>query len=95
MRFPAPNYYEKMITIRNRHRYNIKVGDLVRLECAHYNEVVEITSVTVTTYGEISEKDIIDDGFENFDDMFSSLLKYYPDIGINSPSTIYRWKSIS
>jgi hypothetical protein len=97
----ADEHYErllnrtKVITIRNNQRYNIQIGSLVRLSCGLFESVVEITSVSLLTYKEISQRDMLDDGFKTQEEMMACINSYYPEATLESQATVYRWKSVA
>ena len=87
------NSGKKAITIRAGHRAYI-AGEPVLLCSPRLNwcRRALITSVRHCTLGDVSPQEMLDDGFENYQEMFNGLKKFYSTIAWNSPVTVVRWE---
>jgi len=83
---------KKLITIREGHR-DYKPGKVL-LGCPVLNWACmrEIISVRHTTLGEITEREMKDDGFQDYAEMEDCLKQWYPQINNLSKATVTRWK---
>ncbi len=52
----------------------------------------EITDVEVVALKNVKKVDIQADGFNDLDDLFSKLKEYYPDVTLDEPMTVVKWK---
>jgi len=86
----------KRITLRARHRTQIKVGQRVQLVCMESKKRfrARITAVRHTTWRGITDQELADDGFGGRDQLLPIMRRYYPGIGEDDPATVYRWDRI-
>jgi uncharacterized protein YqfB (UPF0267 family) len=84
---------EKRITLRDRHRRQIKPSDVVTLSCLESGRsfCARVTSVRHTTWAEVSVDELRDDGFRERADLLPVMRRFYPGIKATDPATVYRW----
>jgi len=82
----------KQITIREGHR-DYKIGKVL-LGCDKLNWacIRNIVSVRHTTLGEVTEQEMFDDGFKNYEELETCLRQWYPTINKQSEATVIRWE---
>ena len=86
----------KRITLRARHRTEIRAGQPVQLVCmeSHRRVRARIVSVRLTTWRGIDRRELVDDGFSGSEQMLAIMRGYYPGIGWDDPATVYRWEPL-
>ena len=85
-------YGGKTITIRKGHR-DYKPGPVML--CCHvvpWAVLAEITDVRHCALQEVTEEEYEADGFLSQEDLLKGLQKYYPNMTLDSPVTVIRWK---
>jgi len=84
----------KRITLRSRHRTEIRPGQWVQLVCMESRSrfLARITGVRHTTWRGITERELRDDGFADRQQMLEIMRGYYPGIGWDDRATVYRWE---
>jgi uncharacterized protein YqfB (UPF0267 family) len=84
----------KRITLRSRHRTEIRPGQWVQLVCmeSRRRSLARVTGVRHTTWQGITERELRDDGFAGKQQMLEVMRGYYPGIGWDNRATVYRWE---
>lgn len=84
----------KRITLRSRHRTEIRSGQWVQLVCMESRRrfLARITGVRHTTWRGVTERELRDDGFAGKQQMLEVMRGYYPGIGWDDRATVYRWE---
>ena len=68
----------KTSTIRYKHRdYKTGIGEFYS-DCTDRTKQIAITDVVYKKFGEMTERDAIQDGFETLEELRSELLSFYP-----------------
>jgi hypothetical protein len=83
----------KRITLRSRHRSQIRPGQWVQLVCMDSRRrfLARITRVRHTTWRGITDQELTDDGFSGREQLLPIMRRYYPGIAADDPATVYRW----
>lgn len=83
----------KRITLRSRHRRQIRPGQWVQLVCMESRTrfLARVTDVRHATWRTITEQELRDDGFSAQRRMLEIMRRYYPGIRWDDPATVYRW----
>ena len=83
----------KCISIREGHRKYI-VGKPIILCCHRLNWATmrEVTEVMHVTLKDVSSDDYQADGFSTQGEMLDGLRKFYPNVDLDSPVTVIKWK---
>jgi hypothetical protein len=83
----------KRITLRARHRTAIRDGQWVQLVCIKSKTRfrARVTEVRHTTWREVTDRELTDDGFSSREQMLPIMRRYYPGIQWDDPATVYRW----
>ncbi len=87
-------YGGKTITIREGHR-DYKPGPV--MICCHivpWAVLAEITNVRHCTLREVAEEEYQADDFLTQEDLLEGLQKFYPNMILDSPVTVIRWKNV-
>jgi len=87
---------EKKTTLREGHR-DYKAGKVVFVITSEFGKaaiavIKQITRVEWKLLKEVTEEEIVAYGFNNIEDMLTSLRAFYPEIGLDSPITVIEWK---
>lgn len=85
----------KTISIRTGLR-DFPEGELLVLYNEDYGFAATATIDTVRycSLQEVREQEWLDDGFDSWQDLYSGLLEFYPNITPNSDVTILRWVDV-
>lgn len=85
----------KTITIREGHR-DYRPGLPVML-CCHLESwavMADIENVRHCVLNEVTREEWADDGFTSQEDLLTGLQRFYPNMTMDSPVTIIRWKNV-
>ena len=82
----------KTVTVREGHR-DYSPGKVV-IACPeiNYSIMKEIVEVHHTTPEKMNEKDYLDEGWTDRENMVEDLKRFYSDLHMKSPITVIRWK---
>lgn len=85
---------KQQTTIREGHR-DYRSGPVML--CCHIEPwavMADIIYVGFPTLGRVKEEDYQDAGFSTKEEMVEGLRKFYPDITLESPVTVIRWRNV-
>jgi hypothetical protein len=83
---------KKFVTVREGHR-NYKPGRVI-FACpeVEWSMMKEITNVKHTTPKKCDKRDYLDEGWVSREDMVEDLKRFYPNLTMDSPITVIRFK---
>lgn len=83
---------EKLVTIREGHR-DYKPGKVVfACPSVEWSMMKEITKVKHTTPKKCASLDYLDEGWKSREHMVEDLKRFYPNLTMDSPITVIRFK---
>lgn len=85
----------KTISIREGHR-GYRAGEPLILCCEKigWSAMADVTSVRHCALKEVSENELLDDGFPNHAVALETLQRFYPNMSMDSDVTIIRWNNV-
>jgi len=85
---------KKKITIRKGRRDYNKGPVMLCCHLEPWAVLADITSARQAPLQDVDLKELQDDGFRDWPDLYAGLSKYYPDLSPKSVVTIVRWNNV-